>query len=34
MLQAKSDSEEYLNSGEYKNNINYYRIIKNLERLN
>ncbi len=34
LMQAKSDSEEYIKSGQYKNNSNYYRIIKNLERLN
>lgn len=34
MMQAKNDSEEYLNSGTYKNNMSYYKIIKDLERLN
>lgn len=34
MMQAKNDSEEYLNSGAYKNNMSYYKIIKDLERLN
>ncbi len=34
MLQAKSDSEEYLNSGVYKNNMNYKKIVRDLERLN
>ena len=34
MLQAKEDSLEYLNSGAYKNNINYKRIVRDLERLN
>ncbi len=34
MMQAKNDSEEYLNSGAYKNNMSYYKIIKELERLN
>ena len=34
MLQAKSDSEEYINSEAYKNNMSYYKIIKDLNRLN
>lgn len=34
MMQAKSDSEEYINSGRYKTNMSYYRIIKDLDRLN
>lgn len=34
MMQAKSDSEEYLNSGAYKNNMNYKKIVRDLERLN
>ncbi len=34
MLQAKKDSLEYLSSGSYKNNMNYYKVVKDLERLN
>ena len=34
MMQAKSDSEEYLNSRAYKNNMNYKKIVRYLERLN
>ena len=34
MMQAKSDSEEYLKSGLYKNNMNYKKIVRDLERLN
>ncbi len=34
MMQAKQDSEEYLKSGAYKNNMNYTKIIRDLERLN
>ncbi len=34
MLQAKKDSEEYIKSGAYKNNLSYYQIIKNLDKLN
>ncbi len=34
LMQAKNDSEEYLNSKEYKNNLSYYKIIKDLDRLN
>lgn len=34
LMQAKSDSEEYLNSGEYKNNMSYYKILKELDHLN
>ena len=34
MMQAKSDSEEYLTSGAYKNNMNYKKIVRDLERLN
>lgn len=34
MMQAKSDSEEYLKSGQYKNNMNYIKIVRDLERLN
>ena len=34
MMQAKCDSEEYLKSGQYKNNMNYYRTVRDLERLN
>ncbi len=34
MMQAKRDSEEYLNSGAYNNNMNYKKIVRDLERLN
>ena len=34
MMQAKQDSEEYLKTGQYKNNMNYYRTVRDLERLN
>lgn len=34
LMQAKSDSEEYITSGEYKNNMSYYKIIKELDKLN
>ena len=34
MMQAKQDSEEYLKSEQYKNNMNYYKIVRDLERLN
>ncbi len=34
MMQAKQDSEEYLKSGQYKNNMNYYKTVRDLERLN
>ncbi len=34
LMQAKRDSEEYLNSLDYKNNLAYSKIIKNLDRLN
>ena len=34
MLQAKEDSYEYLSSGAYKNNMNYRKIVRDLERLN
>ncbi len=34
MMQAKQDSEEYIKSGEYKNNMSYYKIIKELDKLN
>lgn len=34
LMQAKSDSEEYINSKEYKNNMSYYKIIKDLDKLN
>jgi len=34
MMQAKIDSEEYLNTGAFKNNMSYYQIIKDLEKLN
>lgn len=34
MMQAKCDSEEYLKSGQYKNNMNYKKIVRDLERLN
>ena len=34
MMQAKSDSEEYINSGEYKNNSAYNSVIKVLNHLN
>ena len=34
MMQAKQDSEEYLKSGKYKNNMNYYKTVRDLERLN
>lgn len=34
MLQAKNDSEEYIKSGAYKNNTAYYKIIKELDKLN
>ena len=34
LMQAKSDSEEYLNSKAYKNNMAYYKITKDLDHLN
>ena len=34
MLQVKEDSYEYLSSGAYKNNMNYRKIVRDLERLN
>ena len=34
LMQAKTDSEEYITNGEYKNNMSYYKIIKELDRLN
>lgn len=34
MLQAKKDSEEYIESGLYKNNNSYYKILKDLDKLN
>lgn len=34
MMQAKSDCEEYIEHGAYKNNKSYYKIIKDLDRLN
>jgi len=34
MLQAKKDSEEYINNQGYKNNITYSKLIKELDRLN
>ncbi|MDE5540188.1 MAG: ATP-dependent DNA helicase RecG [Bacilli bacterium] len=34
MMQAKSDSEEYIASGSYKNNKSYFKLIKELDRLN
>ena len=34
MLQAKKDIEEYIKSGAYKNNLSYYQVIKNLDKLN
>lgn len=34
MMQAKSDSEEYINNEGYKKNMSYYKIIKDLDRLN
>ncbi len=34
LMQAKSDSEEYINSKEYKNNLSYSQIIRELDRLN
>ncbi len=34
LMQAKQDSEEYLNSGEYKNNMSYYKVLKDLDKLN
>lgn len=34
LMQAKSDSEEYIASSEYKNNMSYYKIIKELDKLN
>lgn len=34
LMQAKNDSEEFLKSKEYLNNMSYYKIIKNLEKLN
>lgn len=34
MMQAKSDSEEYINNEGYKTNMSYYKIIKDLDRLN
>ena len=33
-MQAKSDSEDYLNNRGYKDNMSYYKIIKNLDKLN
>lgn len=34
MMQAKKDSEEYIESGIYKNNYSYYKILKDLDKLN
>ena len=34
MMQAKSDSEEYISNEVYKTNMSYYKIIKDLDRLN
>ncbi len=34
MMQAKADSEEYLNTGEYKNNMAYHQILQELDHLN
>ena len=34
LMQAKNDSAEYINTGEYKNNLSYHKIIKELDRLN
>ncbi len=34
LMQAKSDSESYLNTEQYKNNMSYYKILKELEHLN
>lgn len=34
MMQAKIDSEEYIESGLYKNNLSYSTIVKDLDRLN
>lgn len=34
LMQAKNDSEEYINNEGYKTNRSYYKIIKDLERLN
>lgn len=34
MMQAKKDSEEYIESGIYKNNHFYYKILKDLDKLN
>ena len=34
MMQAKSDSEEYISNEGYKTNMSYYKIIKDLDRLN
>lgn len=34
MMQAKKDSEEYIASGLYKNNHSYYKILKDLDKLN
>ncbi len=34
MMQAKIDSEEYIESGLYKNNLSYSAIVKDLDRLN
>lgn len=34
MMQARSDSEEYLKTEEYKNNMSYKKVVKDLERLN
>ena len=34
LMQAKSDSEDYLNNRGYKDNMSYYKIIKNLDKLN
>lgn len=34
VMQAKNDSEEYLDSGLYKNNLAYHKIIEDLDQLN
>ena len=34
LMQAKKDSEEYIESKAYKNNMSYYRIIRDLDKLN
>ena len=34
LMQAKKDSEEFLDSKAYLNNLSYYKIVKNLDKLN